>query len=370
MKRMIKYNSIKDFGTAVKNLKFEVQNTGEYDEDNHPIVNRLAVMPTLLVKMSEKIHGTNAGACYSEPDGFWVQSRERILDRNLEKDNAACAYVGYGNENTWINIIKKLADNYNISLNKYIVSIYYEWSGGSIQKNSALSGLEKKAIIFQHFKVSPIEPVVDEFGERVSSEEQPAYWLETKVDSEWIEDKEFEIYNIMNFKHYELEIDFEKAILANNTLIELIEKNEMNSPVGQAFGIDGNIAEGIVGTFEYKDTIFKFKVKGEKHANSKVKILKPVDNEKEQRKIDLAQKVTTALRCEQAWQVVHGIDNEIKEPEKKNVVEFLRWVHGDVMKECLDDYREAKLEPKEINGQISKIAKLWFFEQLEKHELS
>ena len=135
-------------------------------------------------------------------------------------------------------------------------------------------------------------------------------------------------------------------------------------------GIDGNIAEGIVGTFEYKDTIFKFKVKGEKHANSKVKILKPVDNEKEQRKIDLAQKVTTALRCEQAWQVVHGIDNEIKVPEKKNVVEFLRWVHGDVMKECLDDYREAKLEPKEINGQISKIAKLWFFEQLEKHELS
>ena len=46
-------------------------------------------------------------------------------------------------------------------LNKNIITVYYEWCGGSIQKNSALTGFDKKAFIFQHFKISPIEQVLE-----------------------------------------------------------------------------------------------------------------------------------------------------------------------------------------------------------------
>lgn len=376
MKRMIKYNDIKDLSAAVRNLKKQVQFTGEYDDEGNPIMNRLAVAPKLMVTFSEKIHGTNAGVCYSNPDGFWVQSRERILERDLASDNAACAYHAYGNEKVWINIIKSLANEHNIDLDENIISVYYEWCGGSIQKKSAVSGLDKRSIIFQHFKVSPLEPLRDKNGDVIRTDEQPARWLPTYTIADmygngpneimWIDRSDKDIYNIMDFEVWQHEVHFEHADLSKNKLIELVTEIEKNSPVGEAMGIPNNIGEGIVGTFEYDDVVHKFKVKGTAHTNSRVKTLKPVDNEKEQRKIDLANKVTTAGRCEQGWQMIHGIDNEKCEPQKENLGDFLRWIHGDIMKECLPDYHEAGIEPKEINGLISKIARTWFLEELDK----
>lgn len=59
-----------------------------------------------------------------------------------------------------INIIQDLAKENNINLDTDIITIYGEWAGGKIQKNSALTNCEKVAM-FEYFKVSPIEPNED-----------------------------------------------------------------------------------------------------------------------------------------------------------------------------------------------------------------
>jgi len=363
MKRMIKYNDIRDFKSATINLKKQLKYEG------------VITAPICEVTFTEKIHGTNAAVCYSEPDGFWVQSRERIL--TIESDNAGCAFAAYSIKDVWISLLKELAIYHNIDLNNNIISLYYEWSGGRIQQKSAVTGLSKRSIIFQHFKVSPLEPLYDEHNEILRTDEQPSRWLPTIIAEEKVQgtigietrflyaaNEEHNIYNIMNYKVWYYRVDFNTPLLFNNTFNSLVSEIENESPIGKEMGVENNIGEGIVGTFKYNDTLFKFKVKGEKHQNSKIKKLKVVDEAKEQAKNTLAEKVATAGRCEQAWQYVFGIENEKAEPSKKGLGDFMRWIHKDIMKECMDDYIEAEIAPKEINNRISQIARSWFEEEL------
>ena len=57
MKRMIKYNDIKDFSAAVKAAKKSLQYTGKVDDDGNPIKNRNPQLPKVNVECTEKIHG-------------------------------------------------------------------------------------------------------------------------------------------------------------------------------------------------------------------------------------------------------------------------------------------------------------------------
>lgn len=344
MKRQIDYNKIRDFQSIV----VDVSKTCKYHNLKKPVIEFIG---------SEKIHGTNAACCYSIPDGLWFQSRENIL--TTEQDNGACYFNGMKHEQAWMDIIFELANIYHIDLKKNIISVYYEWCGGKIQKKSALSGLDKRAIIFQHFKVSPLERDTS----ILESSNQPAMWYKTYN----IDCKEANIYNIMNFKTYKKVIDFDKVELFKNDLQEQVDILEHNSPVGNYFGINDNIAEGIVWTGYFRNNLMKFKVKGTKHTNSKVCVIKKVDEVKEQAKITLAERVVTPGRCEQGWQYIFGIENEKCEPSKNKMGDFLRWIHKDISLECMQDYIDLDVEPRECNGRISQVAKLWFEDELEKY---
>lgn len=255
MKRMIKYPSIEQFRTIIKNVQHAAQYV-RYDEaTGQTIMNRGAAMPKVTAVATEKIHGTNASVCYSIPDGFWIQKREGLC--TLEEDNAACAFYATQNQSAWMDVIERLAKEHNVDLNTHIITVYYEWCGGNIQKNSAVSSLDKMGIIFRHFKVSPLEP----------SETESAVWYETKVAGEWVDFKEARIFNISNFPTYEIEIDFNQPLLSQNKMVDLVENTiEPNSPVGRQFGVDGNVGEGVVVSFLYKDSMYQFKVKGTEHA--------------------------------------------------------------------------------------------------------
>lgn len=351
MKRMIKYNKIGDFKKVIRSIKDEARYRG------------VVKLPTIEFNATEKIHGTNAAVCYSIIDGFWVQSRERIL--TLESDNLGCAFAAYKNEEEWIEIIIRLARYNNIDLSSNIISIYYEWAGGSIQKKSALTGLDKRAIIFAHAKVSPLlpDPTI------VESENQPAYWIDTVENGNFVMNHEANIYNILAYDTWQISIDFNEPERSVNSFLKLLHENELNSPVGKYMGIEKNVLEGMVWTGRGSDDeLLKFKVKGEKHTSSKVRTLKPVDDVKEQAKNDLIDLVVTPSRLEQGWQLLFGANNEIKLPEKKDISDFLRWVINDIMSEHVDDYFEAGIEPKELNGKISQVARIWYFEQYEKSE--
>ena len=346
MKRFISYPSIEQFRSIIKNIEHLARYVGQ-DENDQPIYNPVAQLPTIVATATEKIHGTNAGVCYSNPDGFWVQSRNNII--TPESDNAGCAFAAYENQDYWLNIINNLAHQNNINLDTHIVSVYYEWCGGSIQKNSAVSGLDKLAIIFRYFKVSPIEP-----------DTESSVWYPTS----YVDSKDNRIYNINSFPTYDIEIDFEQPLLSQNQMIKYVEEIiEPNSPVGRQLGINNNIGEGIVVSFMYKDQLHQFKVKGEKHSKSKVKTLSPVDNEHIQLVQLIANQVTPAWRLEQMCQQANDTLND-GIITVQNIGQFLKLLNNDIIKEESDVIHNAGLEPKEVFSTVARIAKKWYQEQL------
>ena len=366
MKRLISFGSIGQFRNTIKDVGHVTQYRGWDEENNEAIMDRTAEMPVIQATASEKVHGTNGGVCYSNEDGLWVQSKNNIITK--ENDNAGCAAFVYGDDKNpgthaeWMKIILLLADTYDINLDENIISVFFEWSGGNIQDKSAVSGLDKRAIIFQHFKVSPLEKHVDDSGKEVQ-----AYWKETyRLGTGWLADRDVGIYNIMQYSTWTFDIDFKAPLLSQNDLIKLVEETiEPNSPLGKSFGIDGNIGEGVVVTFEYKGEIFRFKVKGDKHSKSKVKTLKPVDNVKEQAKIDFANYATPAWRLEQAVQEVCDTRNGGK-PDIKDMGNVIKWVMGDIVKEESDELEERDLTMKEISKYTSNIIRKWYQELLDK----
>lgn len=366
MKRFINFGSIDQFRTIIKNIEHSARYRGQDDNDK-AIYDRFAPMPTIKATATEKIHGTNAAVCFGGGE-FWVQSRKNII--TSEKDNAGCAFTAEQNREEWMEIIHILAEWHNINLDKNVISVYFEWSGGNIQKNSALTGLDKRAIIFQHFKVSPLEPQIGPDGSEVSAKWYETIGEDAICEGEFgltsIDREQVGIHNIMNHETWEFEINFNKPLLSQNQFIKLVEETiEPNSPIGRAMGKDGNIGEGAVFTFEYDEVVHRFKVKGEKHSNSKVKTLSPVDNEKEQKKLDIAQQVAPGWRLEQMYNETFDTINGGK-GDINRTGDFLKAVNKDVLKEESDTIAEAGLIPKEIFGIVSKISRGWLMEQLDR----
>lgn len=346
MKKHISFGSIGQFGTVAKDIGHRARYSGTDSEGN--LIYSNVDLPILKAVGSEKIHGTNLTIAYNDVDGIWYQSRSSII--TPQHDNAGSAFFCEARKDILINIIKMLAKEHNVDLSKDTLVLCGEFCGGSIQKNSAVSSLDKRIILFQHFKVA-------------TDCEDDNYWLETKVDNKWISSDQDLIFNIMNFKTYELEIDFNYPKLFNNKMIELLDSIEKNSPVGNYFGVENNIAEGIVFTVLFKDVVYKWKVKGEAHSKSKVKKLNTVDNEKEQLKIDVSNEVTPAWRLEQMYDLANDVINSGK-PDIKNIGTFMRLLINDVIKEEIGLLTKNSLEIKDISKHISAIARRWYLEQL------
>lgn len=351
MPKYLKFGSIEYFRNIVKDITHKARITG-IDENGKPIYSQ-AELPTISVIGSEKIHGTNFTIGYNLIDGIWFQSRTAII--TPQKDNAGSAFWAEVKKSQLVRIIEKLATFYKIDLNKNSLLLCGEWAGQGVKSKSAVDGTSKKYFLFQHFKVSPIDEVEQIKG---------TYWKETKINNVWIDDIENNIYNVMNFKTYELTINFNNPRLHINEMVAIVNKIEENSPVGQYFGVDGNIGEGVVFSFVYKNEIFRWKVKGEKHSKTRVRTLKPVDDVKEQLKIDIANQVTTSWRLEQMFDLANDVING-GVPSLKNIGAFMKLLIGDIIKEESDIIVENGLEIKNISSKINDIARVWYFEQLD-----
>lgn len=370
-KRVVKMPSIDQFRNTIRNVQHQAQYVGYNKETDETIMNRDAVLPVITATGTEKIHGTNAAVCYSNPDGFWVQSKDNIIpipegEPNAGMDNMGCAFTAEHIDHVWLNIINLLADENDVNLDENIITVYYEWCGGNIQKNSALTGFQKKAFIFQHFKISPIEQILDVNGKQVNAIWKETFYTHGK-DKVWVDAVDHSIFNVNKFPKWDIVIDFNAPGEAQNKMIDIVVNDiEPNSPIGSKLGKEGNVGEGMVVAFTYQDVLHRFKVKGDKHSASKVKTLKPVDTVLEQKKVDFANEVCTAGRLEQAWQSIFGLNDEIMRPTVKATGDFLRAVIKDVWKEESDIAFERGLEPKAVNSLISKVARIWFMGELDK----
>ncbi len=351
IKRMIKFGSISQFRNIVKDVQHNCTYIGKDEEDN-AIFDETITKPIIEVVGTEKIHGTNGSVCFGNNE-LWVQSKNNII--TVESDNNGCANFVEKTKDSWMNIIETLKKQYSIDTRKYIISVFFEFAGGNIQRLSACSGLDKRAILFRHFKVSPIDTESEEFS----------YWLETKDDDLYLSNSEENIFNIMNYKHYKFKIDFNRPEEAQNNILDIVlNEIEPNSSVGKEMGIDGNVGEGLVLEFRYNNDLLRFKVKGEKHSNSKVKMLKYVDLDKVDKVDKCVEAITHEWRFIQGLTEVYGVDYD-KNLDRKKLGEYIKWINKDTLKEELDIIQEHNFEPKDVLGKVSTKAKEYYF-QIEK----
>jgi hypothetical protein len=361
MKRFIKFPSIKQFRDIVKDVQFNAQFVS-YDKETQTLVtDQTAEMPVVHAFATEKIHGTNASVCFSEPDGFWVQSRTSII--TVDNDNAQCAMHAMKNQSAWVKIIKDLAKEHNIDLSANIITVFYEFCGQGIQKRTAVEGLEKMSIIFKYFRVSPVEYTAPSDADD-TVEPVGTLWLETRAAGVPAQNPEARIWNVQTFRTYDFVLDFSDPRAALEYMDDIVKnKIEESSPVGEFFGVTGAIGEGMVVTFSFKGKTYTFKVKGEKHASSK-RQRTPVDSEKMDAVQQVAHAVTPAWRLEQMFDLANDTINGAV-PDIRNICAYLNLVNADILKEESDVIAEAGLIPKDIYPAVAKIAREFYKDALD-----
>lgn len=338
---MVKFPSIEQFRHVIRNVEHKAQCIGYDSEAGKPVLDRLARKPTLSFLGTVKLHGTNAGIVYTG-DEVQFQSRERVL--TSEADNAGF-YAHFANHPE---AVKRLRDRIVSSIPDVgfkRLAVYGEWCGGNIQKGVAISGLPKMFVVFA-----------------------------VKLDEDWVDGKSFlqipfddveaSIYSISRFPVYYTAIDFENPSDAQNHLVGITEQVEAECPVGQYFGNKG-VGEGVVWRCldaGYESSNYWFKVKGEKHSESKVKTLAEVDVEVVKAVADFVEKSVTEARLE------HGLQNLVSEQMKpfdmSSLGDFLRWVFNDILKEEADTLDASGLDRKSVSGHIAVAAKRWFIARL------
>ena len=342
---MVKMSKFPKIG-QYRQIDKEVQMMSAYigkDDLGNAIYDNTRPKPTLTFEGTVKLHGTNAGVGHNPTDGMWVQSRSNVI--TPLNDNAGFASFVHSKKELFEDMFENVryTNRASIGENDGIV-IFGEWAGGNIQKNVAISGIEKSFFIFD-------VKIVPEDGT------DPYY-----IDSYYLKDVDNKIYNIEDYLSYTIDIDFNRPDLSQAKLIEITNEVEKLCPVGKAFGVEG-IGEGVVWSTTYNGSKLRFKVKGEEHAGkSKVKILKPVDSERIQRIHDLVNKIITVGRMQQQLDLACDTING-GTIDRKFLGDYIRMVIKDTMEEDLDLITEAGFEPKDINKYISELARKYWFEQ-------
>ncbi len=342
--KMYKFPSIEQYRTAIHQINHRARYRGDTEDGDAIYDTAEGIMPTLEFRGTVKLHGTNAAIVFTwdmlkHDYVMHAQSRKNII--TPQSDNAGfAAFAHTSNTESLLNQIEKEMGD-DMGYTPEVIRVYGEWCGGNIQKGVALNGLDKMFVIFA-----------------------------IKVDNVWLDDDKLSrikitdgrIYNVLDYPSYTITIDFNNPKESTNELVELTNKVEAECPVGKAFGSTG-IGEGIVWrciTEGWTQSRYWFKVKGEKHQSSKTKTLAPVDIERVNNIKELVNGFVTEARLEQGLEQLRMDKLEIT---RKNVGPFLKWIVSDIVKEELDTIMGNGFEPKEIQGQISKVARDWFFKK-------
>ncbi len=341
--------SIEHFRTIVSTINSHVSYKGK-DENGDPIYDPSVPKPKLTFIGYVKIHGTNFGASYNEVSGLWFQSKTDII--TPQNDNAGAAFAGEANREIWINLMNQIKEKENLDLTKNTITVYGEWAGKSIQKGVGVTNIPKSVFIFG-VKISPF----NESDE--NNKKTPSYW----VDFRYLSSAEHKIYNISDYGEYVIEIDFNIPQLSQNKIIEMTIEVEDECPVAKAFGFPNTVGEGIVFSTEFNGERYIFKSKGEKHAGkSKCKTLKPVDDERINKLVEIANQVTPIWRLDQMLVETFNLLNGGK-IDRKQLGPYIKSVIDDVIKEDSDILVDAGFEIKDVSKYVSEIARRYFFEK-------
>lgn len=341
MKKHSAFPKIGQYRQVVKEAKLRSSYIGK-DENGDSIYDNTRASPTITFKGTVKLHGTNAGIGHTQVDGLWVQSRSNII--TPEQDNMGFARYVQDNEQAFYELIEHIRYNNTTLKPNDGVFVFGEWAGKSIQKNVAISQIEKSFFIFD-------VKVVPEDGS------EPYH-----LPSSYLQNHKHRIYNIEDFSTYEIEIDFDRPDLVQNELSEITLSVEDLCPVAKHFGFEG-LGEGVVWVAQVNGHDYRFKVKGPKHSVSKVKVLAKVDTEKLNSIHEFVDFAVTENRYDQGMGIVFPDRDNI---DIKKMGDIIRWVVNDVNDEEKETLEDNGLLPKDVNKHISKKVREMFFAEYNK----
>ena len=356
MKEHIKFPSINQFRTTVKN----VRDAANWNN---------AELPTLKFTGTVKLHGTNASIVKDvETQEIWCQSRETII--TPDADNAGFAQFVSENMESIYSLFC-VVSHIKTYTSKSKIVIFGEWCGSGVQKKVAISEVPKMFVIF---------------GIKIVTGEKETWATKSELVRfmqlcDPIHMRDRRIFYIHHFKTWEMLIDFAHPEDVQNKLVELTDQVEKECPVGAAFGVSGT-GEGIVWvcdttwmitgyvrdpetrlmTSEIKTRVIPttdltFKVKGAKHSDTKVKRTATIDVEKVKSIKEFATNVTTDHRLEKMVEklLLEGLPLEFT-----SIPRFLQLVSEDVIKEESDVMVESGLTHKEAMTEVSNMSREWF----------
>jgi len=340
--KCVKYPKIEQFRHIVNSIKKMTTFIG-VDNNNNPIYDNNIKLPIVNAIGTVKLHGTNAGISYNSINNIYVQSRTNIY--KLDENNLHFGFTDFVNKN--VSIFKTFFDTISkendIDINVYTITIYGEWCGKSIQKNVGISKIEKAFFIFG-IKIS-----------NINDENFKSYWL----DCSKYKNNECRIYNIYDFKTYNIKIDFNNPKNSQKMLETITNDVENECPVSKSFGING-IGEGVVWCFKYENTFFQFKTKGKKHSVTKTKEIASVESEIFNTIKDFVEYSVTDNRFNQAIKEIFIDESYL---DIKKLGDLLKWIVNDILIEEKDVLKENNLEPKNVKKFISEKAKNMFFQR-------
>jgi hypothetical protein len=334
-----KYSSIDSLRICLNDIKYY------YEKNNYSNSEKIQFYGTV------KLHGTNGSVGYNNIDKLWCQSRTSII--TPKKDNMGFAEFIEKNNDKIMNLIFIIKDKYNINLDTHSIIIFGEWCGNGIQNNVAINQMEKFYAIFD-IKIVEI------------NDKENAYYLDSKFP-EIKSDTETRIFNIHEFKTYNITFDIENLNDIQNELTEYITEIEKQCPFAEYFGIKG-IGEGIVFRYYFNDkNRFIFKVKGEQHKVSKEKVKIELTPEKLSSYNNFIERVVTENRFQQALEYIYKINPTLetynKKPMQKDISTIIEWIMNDIIKEendiiKLNDFDKVKIK-KMIGKKVYSLFNLY-----------
>lgn len=335
------YDKIRQFKDIVRNIRFLANHKG-IDENGEPLVEG-SLKPTIEFTGTIKLHGTNAGICYTPIKGIIAQKRSTLLavDSSPGTHFEFNRFVQHTQKEYLTELLVDIYKENNCT--NHQITLYGEWAGKSIQKGVGISLLDKSFYIFDCL----------------------IYNFETK-EKTWIDiselevDSESNVFNIYDFPTFKVNIDFNNPGLIQNQLVEITTKVEQDCPVSrQLLGDieDKLVGEGVVWTAYWKNQKHIFKVKGEKHSTSKVKKLASVDPELIKSVLEFVDYAATENRIQQ------GI-KEVNATEKKDMPALLRWVANDIITEENDTLTTNSLQWRDVQREVSNRVRQYYFKTL------
>ena len=298
-------------------------------------------LPVIAYQGTVKLHGTNAGVRVTA-DKVQPQKRTGIVD--IGADNAGFAAFCHGKNE----LFQQIAHSCTFFRDEIDITLFGEWCGGNIQKNVAVTQLDKHFVIFAAYNARDDRYLsVDEIAVI------PKAIPELNANN---------IYFINQIPRFTITIDFSKPEDSLDKLNELTIAVEEECPWGKFRGVSG-VGEGIVWTPVKEDlssvTGLWFKTKGMKHAAKDGS--KKTNVQASPEKLESIRQVVEAVLP--VWRLEQGI-TKLKEDNleitPQNTGNYLKWICQDILKEETDVIVANGLDWKALNPFITREARQWY----------